>query len=49
MRGWINIYKDCIDFHFPSQYIYQTKKDAEKVGGDISNGYITTIKIEWEE
>ena len=45
-EGWINIYKDCTDFHFPSQYIYQTKKDAKKVGGDISNGYITTIKIE---
>lgn len=47
-EGWINIYKNCTDFHFPS-HIYQTKKDAEKTGGDAGNRYITTIKIEWEE
>ena len=47
-EGWINIYKNCAGFRFPS-HIYQTKKDAEKAGGDAGNGYITTIKIEWEE
>lgn len=47
-EGWINIYKNYTGFHFPS-HIYQTKKDAEKAGGDVGNGYITTIKIEWEE
>ena len=47
-EGWINIYKNCAGFRFPS-HIYQTKKDAEKAGGDAGNGYITTIKIEWED
>lgn len=47
-EGWINMYKNCADFRFPS-HIYQTKEDAEKAGGDAGNGYITTIKIEWEE
>lgn len=47
-EGWINIYKNCAGFHFPS-HIYQTKKDAEKAGSDAGNGYITTIKIEWAE
>ena len=47
-EGWINIYKNCAGFRFPS-HIYQTKKDAEKAGGDAGNGYIATVKIEWEE
>lgn len=47
-EGWVNIYKNYTGFRFPS-HIYQTKKDAENAGGDVGNGYITTIKIEWEE
>ena len=42
-EGWINIYKD----NSSGNKIYDTKEEATKYS-NIS-GYLTTIKIEWEE
>lgn len=44
-EGWINIYKD---FEDTVCCAYLTKEDALK-NRSIEDGYITTIKIEWEE
>ena len=46
-HGWINIYKNAFGVYLPSP-IYQTKEEAEEEG-KISDGYVTTAKIEWEE
>ena len=29
--------------------IYKTKEESETIGKGCKSGYITTIKIEWEE
>ena len=46
-EGWVNIYNitrtNCIS------RIYKTKEEAETIGKGCRSGYITTIKIEWEE
>ena len=46
-EGWVNIYAitriNCIS------RIYNTKEEAETIGKGCKSGYITTIKIEWEE
>ena len=46
-EGWVNIYDitrtNCIS------RIYKTKEEAETIGKGCKSGYITTIKIEWEE
>ena len=46
-EGWVNIYAitriNCISC------IYNTKEEAETIGKGCKSGYITTIKIEWEE
>lgn len=46
-EGWVNIYTitriNCIS------RIYNTKEEAETIGKGCKSGYITTIKIEWEE
>lgn len=44
-EGWVNIYKD---FEDTVCCAYLTKEDALK-NRSIEYGYITTIKIEWEE
>jgi hypothetical protein len=44
-EGWINIYKD---FEDTVCCAYLTKEDALK-NRSIEDGYITTIKIKWEE
>ena len=49
-EGWINIFKGVSNdncFVGPTR-IFKTKEHAEELGKDVS-GYITTIKIEWEE
>lgn len=43
-EGWINIYKDNDMVYC----IYKTKEEAIK-NKSIGDGYITTIKIDWEE
>ena len=44
-EGWINIYKTKESWS-SSYNIWPTKEEAKKV---IGGGYITTVKIEWEE
>ena len=46
-EGWINIFENN-NKTYVSNYIYQTKDEAEEVGKK-SNNYISTHKIEWEE
>ena len=43
-EGWINIF----DNTYPGNMIFDTKEVAEEQGMSFA-GYITTIKIEWEE
>lgn len=49
-EGWINIFKgDSNDKRFLGHTrIFKTKENAEEAGKGVS-GYITAIKIEWEE
>lgn len=44
-EGWINIYKDALINH-TIQCVFNTKEQA--LDSKLA-GYITTIKIEWEE
>lgn len=44
-RGWVNVYK-YISGNTHLGEIYNSKAEAETSHG---NGYVTTIKIEWEE
>ena len=43
-EGWINIF----DNTYPGSMIFDSKEAAEKQGMQFA-GYVTTIKIEWEE
>ena len=43
-EGWINIF----DNTYPGNMIFDTKEVAEEQGMSFA-GYVTTIKIEWEE
>ena len=46
-EGWVNVYYDNdTSSHRGCRFIYDTKEQAIKSAGE---GYITTIKIEWEE
>ena len=48
-EGWINIFKGASDNRFLGYTcIFKTKENAEEGRKGVS-GYITTIKIEWEE
>ena len=47
-EGWINIYADINDNSHPGNHIFKSKEEAEE-DGEKGSGYITTIKIEWEE
>ena len=49
-EGWINIFKGASNDKRFLGYtrIFKTKENAEEAGEGVS-GYITTIKIEWEE
>lgn len=44
-EGWVNVYKGVIEY--VGKRIYQSKEEAIK--NKVSDNYITTIKIEWEE
>ena len=44
-EGWVNVYKSEAHWYVTSE-IWPTKEAAKEWAGD---GYITTIKIEWEE
>ena len=47
-EGWINIYADINDNSHPGNHIFESKEEAEEEG-EKGSGYVTTIKIEWEE
>ena len=47
-EGWINIYADINDNSHPGNHIFKSKEEAEEEG-EKGSGYVTTIKIEWEE
>ena len=47
-KGWINIYADINDNSHPGNHIFKSKEEAEE-DGEKGSGYVTTIKIEWEE
>ena len=44
-EGWVNVYEEGAN-RYLEDCIYITKEEAKRMGG---YGYITTIKIEWEE
>ena len=44
-EGWVNVYKEGTNRYLEG-CIYATKEEAKRMRG---YGYITTIKIEWEE
>ena len=44
-EGWVNVYEEGANRYLEG-YIYATKEEAKIIRG---YGYITTIKIEWEE
>ena len=51
-EGWINIYADINDNSYPGNHIFKSKEEALEEAEDCGKkwrGYITTIKIEWEE
>ena len=45
-EGWINVYKSGFGWSSGTS-IWQTEEEAKKWIGSV--GYVTTIKIEWEE
>ena len=47
-EGWINIFNGVLYSTHASCGIYESKEAAEKLGNSLY-GYITTIKIEWED
>ena len=44
-EGWVNVYEEGTNRYLEG-CIYVTKEEAKRIRG---YGYITTIKIEWEE
>ena len=44
-EGWVNVYEEGSNRYLEG-CIYETKEEAKRIRG---YGYITTIKIEWEE
>ena len=44
-EGWVNVYEEGANRYLEG-CIYVTKEEAKRIRG---YGYITTIKIEWEE
>lgn len=47
-EGWVNIFEDTCGNRGVGSRIFNSKEDAEKEAKNF-NGYITTIKVEWEE
>ena len=47
-EGWVNVFKNYDGKNYVTYSIFKSKEDAEKEGKQW-DGYITTIKIEWEE
>ena len=49
-EGWVNIFKGTYNDNrlLGHSRIFKSKEDAEEAGEECS-GYITSVKIEWEE
>lgn len=47
-EGWVNIYTDNRGVAFTGQVIHSEYKNAE-TAGQLLEGYLSTVKIEWEE
>lgn len=47
-EGWVNVFEDICGDRGVGPRIFNSKEYAEKEAKNF-NGYITTIKIEWEE
>ena len=46
-EGFINIFRDISGHIYASSYIYKSREDAKEAC--VTNNYLTTTKIEWEE
>ena len=47
-EGWVNLYKGNAYYHLGSTIFYQSKSEAKK--RIVKNcGYVSTIKVEWED
>lgn len=47
-EGWINVYSYPDNNIYAGTRVYNSKEVAEEIGKD-QPGYLTTVKIEWEE
>lgn len=52
-EGWVNLFENPNPYGSRNRIIvghslYETKAEAEKIG-NLSDGYVTTVKIKWEE
>ena len=47
-EGWINVFKNDDGENYVTYSVYKSKEEAEEDGKQYS-GYITSIKIKWEE
>ena len=49
-EGWINLFRDCCSgVKYPGCRLFNTKKEDKQSLAIKNDGYIATIKIEWEE
>lgn len=53
IEAWVNLFENPNPYESRNPIIaghslYETKAEAEKIG-NLSEGYIVTVKIEWEE
>ncbi len=46
-EGFINIFRERSGYTYTDSYIYKSREDAKEAC--ITNNYLTTVKIEWEE
>ena len=52
-EAWVNLFENPNPYEsrnpiIAGQSLYETKAEAEKIG-NLSEGYIVSVKIEWEE
>ena len=47
-EGWVNVFKNDDGENYVTYSVYKSKEDAEEDGKQYS-GYITSVKIKWEE
>ena len=47
-EGWVNVFKNDDGENYVTYSVYKSKEEAEEDGKQYS-GYITSVKIKWEE